>query len=519
MHFKKIMGIITLSTALLLSACGNNAAQNPISTGTPTEQVEVNKDTTNNSSSGSSLLGYEFTPEDDHQALAGEADVNILLETESGIFYTRCYTPGPDLHYYDKGTKKSIFLCNKPECPHDGNEFCAATNNKYSVLSATAYNNKIVMLALDNSSAAQIQYKILIASLDGSKLEEYMTIYSSDSYDLGTPHSPNRPKLIIHRNKLFANISLVSSETANITDAPRYRGMAIVDLATKECSFISETPVSEDNPEIQNIIGLGNYVFYSTVSTTGKPAKKSLCKYDVTTGETVTYNPQGFRGTFALLNEDQIAYCRPSSQKATIYTLSKNTAKDYLVTYTPPRYREEHTIRVHDPLNQDGPIDYEEVVPAHWEGSYTADFQLIFADEDHIYISHDAWLGVTKYALETRDNQIDSSLNYVYFDYIWRYDKDLAHYVESETTYFIKDEDPTTFGKDPGNEFDCVEEMTDLIDRKDNVEAYYFTIYKDKVILQEWSFDENYISHYDYYITTHDKFFSGKPEWQPYLSY
>lgn len=486
MHIKKVLTIFALCSSLMLSACGSSESnKNTENTATPEVQVE----TTDGKDASSSSLTLNLTAEDANLPLVGNIDENILLETKEGIYYTTRQPMGPDLHYYDKSTGKSIYLCNKPECLHDGNEFCAATNLKYFITGRVAYNNKIFMLAMENTGT-ETQFKILVASLDGSQLDEFCTFYTVSSGNLESFYTYAHKNLIIHRNKLFANIAFGLSNSG-LTDVPIMHGFAVIDLNTKDVKFLTEQPLSETNVTVQNILCQGNYVFYATI-TPSKPGKKTLCRYDVTTGEVTTYNPQGFRGTFAVLDEDQIAYIRPSSSKVSIYSLSKNTTKDYQVTYCPGDYYS---------------------TPAISNG-------MLFADDNHLYVAYNSMLTISKFYLELLDSGTWNVQTFISSgtDLIWRFDKELSHYTESETAFTLKDEDINSFGKDPGNEFDyCV--ISQKIDRNDDVDIYDFTIYKDKVLMYEivpnGDSDTGVLN---FFTTGTDSFFSGKPEWTPYMS-
>ena len=60
---------------------------------------------------------------------------NSIMETENGYYTTHALlSTSLTLRYYDKATQKCIYLCSKPECAHDGNEYCVATNSNLSIL-------------------------------------------------------------------------------------------------------------------------------------------------------------------------------------------------------------------------------------------------------------------------------------------------------------------------------------------------------------------------------------------------
>lgn len=54
-----------------------------------------------------------------------------IMKTENGYYYYDVLSGA--LRYYDIASGKNMYLCNKPECKHDGNSFCVATNDKYKI--------------------------------------------------------------------------------------------------------------------------------------------------------------------------------------------------------------------------------------------------------------------------------------------------------------------------------------------------------------------------------------------------
>lgn len=57
-----------------------------------------------------------------------------VMETENGYYNTAM-----GLAYYDKATGKSLYLCSKPECVHDGSEYCTATFGDMYISSSYEY--------------------------------------------------------------------------------------------------------------------------------------------------------------------------------------------------------------------------------------------------------------------------------------------------------------------------------------------------------------------------------------------
>ena len=90
--------------------------------------------------------------------------------SEKGYYYYSYTDRG--LRYYDFSTQKDIFLCNKPECLHDGNAFCVATNRKYGKIDYVLYGDRIYMSAFELDENERIQMKLLA---DGTYLYCFVT--------------------------------------------------------------------------------------------------------------------------------------------------------------------------------------------------------------------------------------------------------------------------------------------------------------------------------------------------------
>ena len=68
-----------------------------------------------------------------------------------------------------------MYLCNKPECKHDGSAFCVASNDKYSVIDYCLYDGCILAYVLEETDTQQV-FKVISLALDGSSLSEVATV-------------------------------------------------------------------------------------------------------------------------------------------------------------------------------------------------------------------------------------------------------------------------------------------------------------------------------------------------------
>ncbi len=277
-----------------------------------------------------SILEDAFTPEDFSRSTSFSVVSPIIADTENGVYLSEPgMTVGPQMKYFDKKTSGIIPLCNKPECLHDGNEFCAATNSKYTVITKKYYNDRILMNAVEQTDT-RFMFKILCASNDGTSLEEFTTYYTSDNLGLNPAYEKNEVSMIVHRNNILALVSAVGENKG--TDAAEYRGAAFINMDTKEIRFLNaESPLSIDNPKVINMMAIDDYIYFTTVSS-DKRKRKALNRYNITTGLTEVLDLPGFTGKYSLLDSDRIVYTRPMASYFSVYTISTGVAEDYHIT-------------------------------------------------------------------------------------------------------------------------------------------------------------------------------------------
>lgn len=240
-----------------------------------------------------------------------------IFKTETGFYYNM-EKNRLSLKYYDNASQKSIYLCNKPECRHDGNEFCVATNSKYLPLGMQLYSDRLYILALESTEDA-LEYKLLEASLDGSRLTETATVYTHSSLGFCSGNRQMQNNLIIHRNKAVIQIRL--SEDKPESEDIYYYGTMLLDLETGKVNSIYEEPVSRENPEWINVSTYGDYVYY----VVKEPHKQRLHRYSLTDGsDQVMQFVPNFDGNYLVLGEDRILYTRNSRGSRFIHTISTN---------------------------------------------------------------------------------------------------------------------------------------------------------------------------------------------------
>ena len=190
MKMKKVSSIILTAAIILTTACSENN----------TSSVNSQNSTVGNSSGGvtdntTSSTVVENTPNKVDDTLPQCAPANLpssvydarnVMKGKDGYYYTSMLISGDKisnaLHYYDLATGKSIPLCSKPQCIHDGNDFCAATggflyingNGSADVL----YNGYIYRLGDTAEEVDKYDLALFKVDLQGNELSKVSDILS-----------------------------------------------------------------------------------------------------------------------------------------------------------------------------------------------------------------------------------------------------------------------------------------------------------------------------------------------------
>ena len=218
------------------------------------------------------LIGCNHTtPREDYlNTNRGTFVYHPIIKTENGYYYN--YNPRIDqssgymgtliLKYYDNAIGNDIYLCAKPECTHDGNNFCTATNNRFYVWYMGMYENNIYIAGEEGRN-----FKLLKASLDGTELSEICTLIQT----IGTSGSAfisscyDTRAMILHRGYAFIPYTLMYSGMADTQTT----GLAIIHLSDGSVQYM---PEYEHENLVQayyytNIIPYGDYLYYTMAKT------------------------------------------------------------------------------------------------------------------------------------------------------------------------------------------------------------------------------------------------------------
>jgi len=246
----------------------------------------------------------------DTPALVSE-DLNpgngYVLATEKGYYYYDDRNHG--FLYFDSVTGKDMFLCNKPECRHDGSEFCVATNKKYTIDRYGLYSERLYAVAMEETDT-QYLYHLISVALDGSELNEVVTYLTLEKKGAVPSMMLEERELYLHRNVAMLPLLLTGD------DGTEFHGTAVVNLETKEVTFLDEESVSTDNIERTNITAHGDYFYYCR-----KEGKKTvLHRYNITDGTDETHKLLvGFQGNYVVQDDNTIVYTKSDNRILCVY--------------------------------------------------------------------------------------------------------------------------------------------------------------------------------------------------------
>lgn len=288
---KAILLGLTVLGLLALAACNKESGQNQ--PGVQGEQKDAGKKENKNKKT------HKFVPEDFIPGGGSE-----VLQTEKGYYYlNNC-----NIRYVDTATGNDIYLCNKPECRHDGNEFCVATNDKYQIYAMRLYNGKLLAVASEVTET-ELVYKLLLIEPDGSAMDElvtYMTMAISGQVLYGMPDGFD--EFQIHRNWVMLPFSsgFSSDDVVYFSDTSFY-GTALYNLDTGELVYLDEEPFGKENGAVFSIQGYKDWIYYCK----SEEGKARLHRYNLTDGtdESYTLFPS-FAGVYGIKDENTVVYVK-----------------------------------------------------------------------------------------------------------------------------------------------------------------------------------------------------------------
>ena len=281
MKTKKLLGLILIvATVFTVTACsGENSPVKNINTLSDEENLPTNNPGV-----------YGNTP---------------IMKTENGYYFIK--TPSGALMFHDEQSEQNIYLCNKPECPHDGNDFCVSTKGRMDRKTGILHGDYIYLINTEQKEEAT-SYKLLRADLYGSELSEICTFYSAVEGDVNI----SLGRVIIHKGKMFVSINLNTMGYSTIDEYGIGIGMKLfmIDLASgsyKEIQ-IDDSGENEGEKKYSDFMSAdGDNLYYITLSD-NNVFKPSLQCFNITTGETKKLQCFKRGVTSFIVNDDKVYY-------------------------------------------------------------------------------------------------------------------------------------------------------------------------------------------------------------------
>ena len=258
---------------------------------------------------------------------------NPIMETESG-YYGCVDSFGLSLCYYDKATKKTVFLCSKPECAHDGNEYCNATRKGLSYCGNICLTGEYIYFSgqrYDESDGMQ-KNSLYRAKTDGTELTEICNFYKlkceEDSF-LGRSQGNTYRSMLMHKKWAVIPFDDASAEGYIL---PYCFNTAIINIETGEYKTLPE--VYFDLKKVEDGVGgfyaYGDWLYY-TVTTDFMHENKQLYRYNFVTGQSEKIEAVG-KITSYMVTDNKIYYTTPPTKntvsKLWTYDLENGTIND-----------------------------------------------------------------------------------------------------------------------------------------------------------------------------------------------
>ncbi|MBQ8789804.1 MAG: hypothetical protein IJZ51_00650 [Ruminiclostridium sp.] len=297
---KKVLSVIlAVFTALSVTACSENTTSVTSDTSNK-ESVDNSGSVSENSSDESITIPNTPNNVDDKLPQCDPANIgdrigssgyNSIMKGTDGYYFSMgpwdegVQNPDdtPILRYYDTATKKTIILCSKPQCMHDGNDFCAATSGEWRVWYNCLYNGFIYKVASEIVTENDMSYhvmKVLRADLQGNELSTLSELFVHH-------FSVDIENVVCHYGKMFINMT--KAEDGGV----RTKHIFIVDLTSGEVKEIAIPDVKKYNV-IPYMTADGDYLYYAAEDVTWSEdqlktkidADTVMHRYNIKTGET-----------------------------------------------------------------------------------------------------------------------------------------------------------------------------------------------------------------------------------------
>ncbi len=341
MKMKKLLSVVlAVFTAFAVTACS----------GESTLTSSVGGNTSNVTSENSSTVENTGNKVDDTLPQCEPAnlpsyvfDARNVMKGKEGYYYTSALGSGNKfsnaLYYYDLATGKSIPLCSKPQCIHDGNDFCTATGGFFFINgngnADVLYNGYIYRLGNTAEESDKYDLALFKADLQGNELSKVTDILSvSIGEDMSVPELWSK---VFHYGKMIITMQFHDDGTGFSNR------LYIVDISTGEKKEIN-IPEHKKGTRVEYETGIslvcdGDWLYYTARYVVYKSQVQSeanmtynrtvMYRYNLRTGETTEVEEMPDIYSSFTVNDGIIYYTVADRKDNTfsLYSLDTNTGK------------------------------------------------------------------------------------------------------------------------------------------------------------------------------------------------
>lgn len=250
----------------------------------------------------------EITVEDYVRTNPSTKGMNGIMKSDTGYYYTTTSTSNSGekydaIHYFDEASGQNIYLCCKPECRHNGDEFCTATSGKYNIHGSYFYDGSLYLSVVE-ATGEEYLFKLLRVSADGSELTEVVTFYRINTTSVMS--LVGGEQMLIHRGVAVLPYYLINKEALGSTGTiVSIMGTCLYNLATGELTELPEIESSELMGGRERFTGYGDYIYYNA-KTDRTNTLSRYCLIDGTVEELEL--SRTYVGIYEVIDEDTIYY-------------------------------------------------------------------------------------------------------------------------------------------------------------------------------------------------------------------
>ncbi|MCM1228405.1 MAG: hypothetical protein NC320_13465 [Clostridium sp.] len=264
----------------------------------------------------------------------------LVMETDKGYYYM-----GPEeygrvmsLRYTEKSNGADIFLCAKPECPHDGSDTCTATYNFMPVSNTILYDGGIYFVA-DTTDKETYGVSLYRASLDGSSLDKIGDVRRIKNSDVHTYYG-GMDDFLIHKGYAYIPYNIGGGSYDSFIED----GFVKMDIQTGKADTIFSNDEFMSSLSASVYAGVGDYVYYGAFCSNGDKNRAGNFKYNINTGES-----EKISGELAE-NLESGHYAIEGYTEDTLYVREIDKGIDHFIGYDSKTFeRNDFELDIYDP--------------------------------------------------------------------------------------------------------------------------------------------------------------------------